>query len=251
MTVVTACERLFKHRYMQSTTQSAVHRPSGTRVCNLQSSHDELPCLFVRGGAPLSRERVADSAVVVVRVARHDVHEVVRPHLDVERREMSDAISDGHMLRRASERRGVLAGVRGTAPAGGAAPPRRRLLDVRSHPAGAAAVRLGEHLPHLILLDLLANLRGGKGRAKWVEGDQATAGAVHSCATLRPPSLGRAWLACEAIRLRSSRSTLPFWPWSKRRNALWMSSVPGRSIILLSTTWRAQARGWGHDQGQG
>jgi hypothetical protein len=34
---------------------------------------------------------------------------------------------------------------------------------VRSHPAGAAAVRLGEHLPHLILLDLLANLRGGKG----------------------------------------------------------------------------------------
>ena len=102
---------LTKHRYMQSTTQSAVHRPSGTRVCNLQSCTTS-PCLFVRGEAPLSRERAADSAVVVVRVARHDVHEVVRPHLDVERREMSDAISDGHMLRRASERRGVLAGVR-------------------------------------------------------------------------------------------------------------------------------------------
>jgi len=35
-----------------------------------------------------------DSAVVMVRVARHDVHEVVGSHLevDVERREMSDAI---------------------------------------------------------------------------------------------------------------------------------------------------------------
>lgn len=122
---------------------------------------------------------------------------------------------------------------------------------MRSHPAGAAAVSLGEHLPHLVLLDLLANLHSGKERAKWVEGYQAAAGAVHSCATLRPPSLGRAWLACEAIRLRSSRSTLPFWPWSKRRKALWMSSVPGRSTILLSTTCRAQARGYGHDQDQG
>merc|ERR1719327_2516183 len=92
---------------MQSTTQSAVHRPSlvDTRVQPAVSSQTS-PCLGLCGGR-LSRERAADSAVVVVRVARHDVHEVVRPH-----------------------------------------------------PAGAAAVRLGEHLPHLILLDLLANLRG-------------------------------------------------------------------------------------------
>ena len=71
----------------------------------------------------LSRERapLTQSAVVVVRVARHDVHEVVRPHLDVERRGMSDAISDGHMLRRAAERRGMLPGLRRAAPAGGAA----------------------------------------------------------------------------------------------------------------------------------
>eukprot|EP00964_Phaeocystis_antarctica_P110256 scaffold74646_cov66-Phaeocystis_antarctica.AAC.2 len=64
---------------------------------------DEPPLCEARSG-----ER-RDSAVVVVRVARHDVHEVVG-----------------------------------------------------SHPARAAAVSLGDHLPHLVVRDLLADLRGSK-----------------------------------------------------------------------------------------
>ena len=35
-------------------------------------------------------------------------------------------------------------------------------FDVRSYPAGAAAVSLGDHLPHLVVRDLLADLRGSK-----------------------------------------------------------------------------------------